>query len=114
MKVFVSPQCPNCTRIVDIVRRIPKLQSIVSVVDITTLPPDQMGNLQYVPTIVTSSGQQYVGAQAFEYLKQYEGEMEVECAPSGLGTGRLAFATIGGDAAMQFVEGFGEFNPPPQ
>jgi len=111
MFVYISSQCPNCTRLLHGLHRVPSLRGKYRVIDIDTLAPDQRASLEFVPTVVVQ-GQHFVGSKAFEYLKQYDGEVELE--PMGLGTGALAYADVGGDGSMQYIEQFGDFSVPPQ
>ena len=98
----------NLMRIID---RIPSIKQRVVARDIDTLSPSERSKLQYVPTIVDNSGRQYVGTQAFELLKQYEGEMELDAAPTGFG--KLEFASLNGSGESEYVEHYGDFVPLP-
>lgn len=109
IKIFVSPQCPNCQRLVDSLNKVPSLQGRMQIIDIDRLDPSQRAGLQYVPTLVDSSNVQHVGSRAFEWVKQYDSEIELEPAPGGVGS--LQFADLGGSGESQRVEGFGDFVP---
>jgi hypothetical protein len=62
--------------------------------------------VEFVPTVVEAGGNTYVGVQAFEFLKQFDHEVEMEPA---MQFGGLTFSTLGGSAAS--CEGFGAFEP---
>jgi hypothetical protein len=110
MKLFVSMGCPNCTRLMTDMARIPSLREKVEVIDIDHVPPEYKAGLQYVPTLVDNSGQQYVGSKCFEWLAQFQTEVELDFAPMG---GSLAFSDISGSGEMKIVDTFGEFTKPP-
>lgn len=110
MIVYHSPSCANCRRIVDIIQRIPSLSNSVALKNVDTLAPHERSGLQFVPTIVDSGGRQYVGSKAFEYLKQYENEMDLQFAP--LASGRLAFSSLDGIGETEYPEMYGDFIKP--
>ena len=110
MHVYVSSLCPSCNRFLEGVQRIPTLRQQLQVLDIDRLPPDQKVGLRYVPTLVDNYGTQYIGSKAFEYLKQFDGEVELDPAPMGAG---LAFSSLDNGGGMQYVERYGDFVAPP-
>lgn len=93
MIVYISSQCPNCQRVMDISRRAPSLSKTLQFKDIDTLAPAERSRLQYVPTLVDTHGREYVGSKVFEFLKQFESEMELEPAPFGM-HGALEFSSF--------------------
>lgn len=108
MQLFYSPGCPNCMRLLDIVRTIPSMRRL-QLLDIDTLHPQQKVGLQFVPTLVDDQGQAHVGSKAFEYMKKFEMEVELEAPPMGMGG--LAYAPIDGGETEYFT-GHGEFTAP--
>lgn len=109
--IYTSQSCPNCGRLLDTYRRIPSLAGRASVVDVSTVDPNRLAasGITAVPTIV-AQGQVHVGKAAFDYLSQFNGEMDIESI--SLGTGALAYGTIGSEN-MQWIENYGEFTAPP-
>jgi hypothetical protein len=86
------------------VRRIPSLQD-ARIVDVEHSPT--LG-IEHVPTLIDERGRTYVGGKAFEYLKQFESEMELE--PMQLGTGSLAYGSIGNGGELHYIDGFYDLN----
>lgn len=109
--VYYSPTCPNCTRLLHIVNKVPSLKKRVDIRSVDTMSPAERSGLQYVPTIVDDAGRQHVGTRAFEFLKEYE--MEIELDPAPVGMGRLEFASLEGFGENEYMESFGEFTAPP-
>lgn len=112
MRVYISRSCTNCLRLLEGIDRVPSLRGKIQVLDIDRLPPDQKRGLQFVPTLVDDYETQYIGSRAFEFLKQYDGEVELEAAPMGMG---LAFSSLqpsGTYGGMQYVERYGDFTAP--
>ena len=62
-----------------------------------------------VPALLTPEGQTMYGTKAFEWLKQYEADVELE---SFYGNGSLAFSEVGGMGYATYDEGFGDFEAP--
>lgn len=90
LTVYTSSNCPNCMRLLETLERIPSLRGSTAVVDVDRLPPPDVSRLglSAVPTLV-AQGRQHVGKAAFEYLSQFNGEMELEAV--SLGVGNLSF-----------------------
>ena len=90
LTIYTSSNCPNCIRLLETVERIPSLRGATRVVDVDQLPPPELARigLSAVPTLV-AQGRQHVGKAAFEYLAQFNGEMELEAV--SLGVGNLSF-----------------------
>lgn len=85
--VYVSPRCSNCARVLGLLDKIPSLQG-ARVVDIDRTP---VPGIEYVPTLVDQNGRSHVGSAVLEYLKQFDGEIELESVQLG---GGLAFGSI--------------------
>lgn len=109
IQVYVSQACPNCNRLLSALRNIASLRGHINVVDIDRLPPSQRAGLQAVPTLV-DEGRTYVGTEAFEWMKKYDAEVELD--PAQLGS-TLAFADLSGGGELQYAESFGAFTPLP-
>lgn len=90
LTVYTSSNCPNCLRLLDTLQRIPSLRGSTTVVDVDAISPSEVSRvgLTAVPTLV-AHGRQHVGKAAFEYLSQFNGEMELEAV--SLGVGNLSF-----------------------
>lgn len=108
--VYVSSQCPNCVRFLATLRRIPSLRN-THVVNIDTLAPEQRNKIEFVPTFVDTRGSVHTGAKAFDYLKEFDGEVELESAP--LGGGSLAFGSLTDGEGLEYSGFYGEFTAPP-
>lgn len=108
--VYTSQSCPNCARLIDDLKRIPSLRGTAKVIDVNDLRPQQIASsgLTAVPTIV-AQGRMHVGKEAFEYLAQYNSEIEYESV--SFGTGSLVYGSLtdGGGS----IENYGEFVAPP-
>lgn len=105
MILYYSSNCPNCTRLINIMRRIPSIAPRAMMKNIDTMPPAQLAGLQYVPTLVDDNGRQHVGTAAFEFLKPFHAEMELDPAPIGKG---LEFSSLDGPGEAEYMEDFGE------
>lgn len=104
-----APQCPNCTRFMGALDRTPA-KSMIRKVDVNTLGPDQRKHVTAVPMLVLSTGTTLVGTRAFEWLKDYEAQVEVDSFSPGRG---LAFSDIADNAAtMRFWTPYSAFEPP--
>lgn len=108
MIVYYSQNCANSQRLLSILGRIPSLQRRVQMKDVHSLSPSERAGLQYVPTIVDDQGRQHVGSKAFEFMKQFDEEMELESAPPSFG--RLAFSDLEGFGESQYTTAFGDFD----
>lgn len=104
--VYVSSGCTNSSRFLECVERIPSLRNKVKIINVDNSPPSMLQGIDFVPTVVESGGNTYVGVQAFEFLKAFDHEIEMEPMQFG---GGLTFSTLGGAAAS--CEGFGAFEP---
>lgn len=108
--VLFSPQCPNCVRFIDALRRT-SMATAVNYLDVTRLDPQQLSRVQAVPAVVTAQGQTLYGTKAFEWLKQFEGDVELE----GFGgeNGALAFSDVDSLGYAMYTEGYSTFEPVP-
>lgn len=108
--VYVSPSCPNCTRLLDTLKRIPSLRTTTKIIDIDGLPPQQVASsgLTAVPTLV-AQGRMHVGKDAFDYLSQFNGEIEYESI--SFGSGSLVYGSL--DSGGGSIEKYGDFTAPP-
>jgi hypothetical protein len=103
-----SQQCTNCARFIDALKRT-SAASAVTLVDVAQLTPQQLAGVQAVPALVTSQGQTLYGTKAFEWLKQYEADVELEgFAAAG---GSLAFSDVGSMGYATFATEFSAFEP---
>ena len=98
--VYVSSKCPNCQRFLDSLRGIPSLQQTVRVHNIDHAPAS---GVEFVPTLVDSGGQSHVGAKAFQWLQQFQGERDYEAV--SLGTGKLSFGMINSSSSIEYASG---------
>lgn len=107
---YVSQHCPNCRRFVESVRASPSAKKDIRVVDIDTLSQSQRDYLQVVPTVQTPEGRALTGSAAFELLKGYESDMELE--PWSSGGGGVVFSDFAsGDGIPHHVQFWEEFTP---
>ena len=109
--IYTSSNCPNCARLLATLRRIPSLAGKAPVVEVSSIDPQVLTTqgITAVPTIV-AQGRPHIGKAAFEYLAQFNGELEIESV--SLGTGALAYGSIGSEH-MEWIERYGEFTAPP-
>jgi hypothetical protein len=88
--LIYSEQCPNCIRFLDALRRT-SIHPQVATVDVHTLSNDIVDRLAAVPALVDGdSGATMYGTKAFEWLKQFEGDVELDAFSSDRGA--LAFS----------------------
>jgi len=83
---------------VNTVRLIPSLQN-TRIVDIEQTPAP---GIERVPTLIDERGRAYVGGKAFEYLKKYEHEIDIQ--PMQLGTGALAYGSIHDGGELGYID----------
>jgi len=57
-----------------------------------------------VPTLIDERGRSYIGGKAFEFLKKYEHEIDLQ--PMQLGTGSLAYGSIDNGGELGYIDGF--------
>jgi len=97
---YISTRCPNCQRFLETVRSIPSLQQTLRIVDIDRTPHP---NVEFVPTVVDNKGSVMVGQKVFEWLKQYQSE--VEYTPMPLSMGSLSYADLGEGGSLAYADG---------
>jgi hypothetical protein len=96
--VYVSSRCSNCVRLLSSIKRIPSLQG-ARIIDIDHADKRSIQQIEYVPTLVDDSGRTHVGTAAFEFIKQYQSEIEYE--PMQIGGG-LSFGSIDGGGELNW------------
>lgn len=107
-----SQQCPNCVRFIDALQRTSMAGRVV-MVEVAQLAREQLSAVSAVPALVTPEGQTLYGTKAFEWLKQYEADVELEAFYGGAGAG-LAFSDVEGIGYASYHHGFDDFQPPAQ
>lgn len=103
-----SEQCPNSVRFIDALNRTTAAAQ-VTLLDVNRLSPDQLQRVQAVPALILETGQTMYGTKAFEWLKQYEGDVELEgfCA-----NGTLPFSDVASaQGYATYAESFSSFEP---
>ena len=106
--LLYSTQCPNCLRFIDALKRTSAATS-VRMMDVSQLNASQLASVQAVPALVLAEGQTLYGTKAFEWLKQYEGDVELE---GFAGNGTLPFSDVNSmQAYATYAEGFAAFEP---
>ena len=109
-RLYYAPQCPNCARFIDSLDRLPARDTVVKV-NVFTLHPSERQHLQSVPTLVLRDGAALVGTKAFEWLRQFDGDSELESFSLGKG---LPWSHVDDDmATMSFSTPYGDFQPVP-
>lgn len=107
--LLYSTQCPNCVRFIDALKRT-SAAATVSLVDVATLTSSQLASVQAVPAMVLADGQTMYGTKAFEWLKDFDGDVELEGFHGG--GGALPFSDV---EALQgyatYAESFSAFEP---
>lgn len=106
--LIYSDQCPNCVRFMDALRRT-SAAAHVTLVDVARLTREQLASVQAVPALVTPGGQSLYGTKAFEWLKQFEGDVELEVFG---GNGGLAFSDVGGIGYAAYTDAYSSFEAP--
>ena len=109
--LYYSNQCPNCKRFIEILNRTSAMQS-VQLLDIDTMPPAARDRILAVPTLQLSTGTIHTGSKAFEWLRQFQQEMELENVDIGTSNG-LSFASIEGEGYVQHLDSWSAFEVPP-
>lgn len=102
--IYISTRCSNCNRLMGTVKRIPSL-SDTRIVDIDRY---SVQGIEYVPTLVDDYGTTHIGSKAFEYLKKYQGEIQIDAME--IGTGRLAFGSLDDDGELNFTSMASDFS----
>ena len=106
--LLYGAQCPNCLRFIDALQRTSAAAS-VSLVDVARLTADQLSGVQAVPALVLADGPTLYGTKAFEWLKQYEGDVQLE---GFSGNGTLPFSEVDSvQGYATYAESFSAFEP---
>ena len=77
-RAYISHDCPSCRRFVESVRACRSAAKAIQIVDVSALNSAELARLEVVPTVQTSTGQVLTGAKAFDFLKQYDTDRELE------------------------------------
>lgn len=106
--LLYSDSCPNCLRFIDALRQTTAAAQM-SLVDVSTLANEQLARVQAVPALVLDNGQTLYGTKAFEWLRQFEGDVELEGFSSH---NTLAFSDVGSSQSYAiYSEDFSPFEP---
>lgn len=107
-----SPQCPNCMRFLDALGRTP-IAADVAVVDVHSVPPERAAHLAAVPALVTGDGSGTLyGTKAFEWLKQFEADVELDGFVGG--NGSLGFSDVNNARGyVTYAQRYSAFTPMP-
>lgn len=100
-----SQQCPNCTRFIDALKAT-SAAGHVRLLEVSQLPPHQVRSVTAVPALVLAEGQTLYGTKAFEWLKQYEGDVDLE---GFAGNGTLPFSSVDSMGYATYAENFSSF-----
>lgn len=107
--LLYSTQCPNCSRFIDALGRTPAA-SQVTLVDVATLNPTQLARVNAVPALVMPNGSTLYGTKAFEWLKQYEADVELDGFAGE--NGALAFSDVtSSQGYAHYAQGYSAFEP---
>lgn len=106
-----STQCPNCSRFIEALGRT-SVASSVALVDVSTLNPAQLARVAAVPALVLGNGSTLYGTRAFEWLKQYEGDMELDGFDGE--NGALAFSDVSSVGYATYAQSYSAFDAPPR
>lgn len=109
-RLFYSAQCSNSRRFLTALARTP-VKEMIDYVNIDGMSENETRGLQFVPSLQLSSGQMLVGSKCFEWLKAYEGDVEMDNVE--LGRRGLTFSSYEtGDGVQQHIETFTSFQAP--
>lgn len=109
--LLYSTQCPNCSRFIDALSRTSAAAS-VAVVDVASLAPQQLARVAAVPALVLSDGSTLYGTKAFEWLKQFEGDVDLEGFEGEAGA--LAFSEVTSSTSYaNYTSVYSAFEPVP-
>ena len=104
-----SQQCPNCSRFIDALGRT-SAASGVSLVEVSTLNPTQLARVAAVPALVTPQGGTLYGTKAFEWLKQFEADMQIDGFDGE--NGALAFSDVSSaQSYATYAQSYSAFEP---
>lgn len=103
-----SAQCLNCARFMESLART-GVANQVTLLEVGSLAPGQRASITAVPALVLADGATLYGTKAFEWLKQFEGDMELGGFDGGHGA--LAFSDLEGSSYASYCQGYGPFEP---
>lgn len=111
--LLYSDQCPNCLRFIEALSRTPVARE-VALVDVRSVRADQLENVKAVPALLTDGDTLY-GTSAFEWLKQFEADVELEGFAGGGGGGGLAFSDVtSAQGYASYAHVYSAFEPVPE
>lgn len=110
-QLFYAPQCPSCTRFIGALDRTPAKHAVARH-DVNFMSLEQRKHIPAVPMLVTNQGSVHVGQHAFEWLKQFDSQVELETfCPMG---GGLPFSDVSDShALLTQATPYGAFEPVP-
>lgn len=82
LRIFYANGDPNCQRMLEIVQRIPQLHPVTSVVDVQVTPYE---GIDRVPAIYINNSVLLVGTEAFQFLRNFDMELDAAQATGSLG-----------------------------
>lgn len=103
--LYFSPRCSNSMRFLDSLKRTRLAQS-VRLVNVDDTP---VQGLKFLPTLVVD-GRTHVGSDAFAYLKQFDGDVNLGFyeGASARGFCSLPFSSLhDASGAASYIENFG-------
>lgn len=110
-QLIYAPQCPNCMRFIGALERTP-VRNNVSKLDVNSLSAEQQKHVSAVPMLILNTGTVLVGTKAFDWLKQYEGQVELDSYTPG--RGGLPFSDFHDDQfTLTYSTPYGPFEPVP-
>lgn len=87
-----------------------RAKQIVRLVNVDSQPGQAQG-IKSVPTLLENNQRPLVGTAAFEWLKQFDGDSELESFMGG--AQRLGFSDYtSNEGFIEFTEAYGTFEPP--
>jgi hypothetical protein len=95
LHVFVVPGETNSARITESLKKIRCLHDVTTLVNVLKRPYD---GIDTVPTLLVDGRNKLVGTQAFEYLKNFDAELDDSLLGCG---GSLGFSPIEGDTGVE-------------
>ncbi len=103
-----ADQCPNCVRFIDALSRT-SAATQVALVDVSRMSKAQREQVTAVPALIVDNGTTLYGTKAFEWLKQFEADVELE---SFVGNGSLPFSDVNSvQGYATYAEAFSTFEP---
>lgn len=106
--VYYSPRCPNCARFLDGLQRSSAARQAAVLVNVDLTPTR---GVEFVPAVVTVSGQALVGTKAFEWLREFASDAALEPYPLA-GQRGLAFSDLASAGQARFADAYSPFVRP--